>query len=256
MSRYLAIAAALAVAAVPVSASAQAGWLEGWDSGTVTVYGWLPSVSGSQERRDGEPLIDLDTPSVLEMLDFAFFAAGEIRRDRVGLLFDVEYADLNQDGTAERTLRPGADPATGEIGTTLLMATGLVTYRFLEQDGAFLDAYGGLRAYDVETDLSYEVLNSRQSFDADANWVDGVVGLRGRVGLGRGFGLTGLADVGGGIIGESELSWQVTGTLDYAFTDQWVGRLGYRYMRIDYDSSGLSMDLELYGPLLGVTFVF
>jgi hypothetical protein len=47
---------------------------------------------------------------------------------------------------------------------------------------------------------------------------------------------------------------QVQGTLDFAFTEKVSGRLGYRYMSIDYQGSDL--DLDLFGPLLGVTYAF
>jgi opacity protein-like surface antigen len=248
-----------ALLCLPTGALAQGtSILEGWDTGSVTIYGWLPGITGEQERRDGAPLVDLESADILDALDFAFFAAGEIRRDRVGLLFDIEYADLSQDGRAKRTFVDGADPASARVGTTLLMATGAVAYRLYEQDRVVADVYGGLRAFDVEADFSLRVpaLDRRRSVSAEANWVDGLVGLRARAGFGERFGVSGTADVGGGIIGQSESTWQVTGTLDYAFTPRWEARLGYRYMSIDYESSDLSLDLDVYGPVAGITFRF
>jgi opacity protein-like surface antigen len=71
------------------------------------------------------------------------------------------------------------------------------------------------------------------------------------------FAVTGLADVGGfGIGSSSRLTWQVQGTLDYAFTDRVIGRLGYRYMSIDYVGSDLSMDVKIHGPIIGLTWTF
>jgi opacity protein-like surface antigen len=49
---------------------------------------------------------------------------------------------------------------------------------------------------------------------------------------------------------------QVQGTLDFAFTEKVSGRLGYRYMSIDYQGSDLDLDIDLFGPLLGVTYAF
>jgi hypothetical protein len=233
--------------------------LSGWDEGSVTIYGWLPGITGAQTFPDGEPIVDLDTPSVLEMLDFAFFGAGEIRRDRVGLLFDVEYADLSQDGTAENTLLPNAEPLGASVGTKLLMSTGAVTWRAYEQERGFVDVYGGIRAFDVEVDfsLSGTALGIDRTAEGQDNWVDALVGVRAGADLGHRFSVTGLADVGGFGIGESsDLTWQVTGTLNYGFTERFAGRIGYRYMSIDQPSQDIPMDIEMYGPLIGVTWTF
>jgi len=256
--RALLLVAALLT--TPVVAAAQtAGPTSGWRTGSVTIYGWLPGITGSQEAPDGEPFVDLEGADVLDALDLAFFGAGEIRNGRIGLLFDIEYADLSQDGTADRTFVPGVEAPNGSVGTTLLMATGVVTYRFYEQETNFLDVYGGIRAFDVKADFDFEIPSIGFEFagEGNANWVDALVGLRGHADLGRRFGVSGLADVGGfGIGGSSDLTWQVTGTLNYSFTDRWVGRLGYRYMSIDYQEPDLGLDIDLHGPLLGVTYRF
>jgi opacity protein-like surface antigen len=235
------------------------GPLTGWTHGQITLYGWIPGIEGAQDFPDGEPVVDLDSASVLDFLDLAFFGTGEIRRDRVGLVFDIAYADLGQDGSARGTIVPGADPAIASVDTTLLMATGVVAYRFFDESGGWADVYGGIRAFDVDVDLDLRVpaLGFAASPSASANWVDVLVGLRGHAPLGGRFSLTGLADVGGfGIGSMSDLTWQAQATLDYAFTERVSGRLGYRYMSIDYDDADLGLDIDLFGPLIGVTWTF
>ena len=75
--------------------------------------------------------------------------------------------------------------------------------------------------------------------------------------MGEKYSVTGLVDVGGFGIGDSSnLSWEAIATLDYAFTDNVTGRLGYRYMSIDKDGDRLDLDLKLGGPLIGVTWNF
>jgi hypothetical protein len=133
------------------------------------------------------------------VLDFAFMGTAEIRRDRVGLVFDLEYADLGADGTARGAIIPGADPASASVDTTLLMATGAVAYRVFENDRTWVDVYGGLRAFDVDADFTVRVpaLDFRANRSGSVDWVDGLVGLRGRAPLGDRLGVTGLVDVGG-----------------------------------------------------------
>ena len=247
-----------ATAFAPDRAGAQ-GLFEGWTQGAVTIYGWVPGIEGAQEGPNGEPIVSLDSVGILDVLDFAFMGTAEIRRDRVGLVFDLEYADLGADGTARGAIIPGADPANASVDTTLLMATGAVAYRVFEADRRWVDVYGGLRAVSVDADFTVRVpsLDFVASRSGSVDWVDGIVGLRGRAPLGDRFGVTGLVDVGGfGIGSSSDLTWQVQATLDYSFTERFVGRLGYRYMSIDYDDSDLKLDLDLSGPLVGVTWTF
>jgi opacity protein-like surface antigen len=254
----LAFVAASALLVIPAGAQAQS-LLAGWSQGQITIYGWIPGISGDQEFPDGEPIVDLDSVGVLDLLDFAFFGSGEIRRGQIGLAFDIEYADLGQDGEARGAFIPGADPANASIDTTLLMATGAVAYRFYEDFGRWADVYGGIRAFDVDADVTVRIpaIGFTGGRGASVNWVDGIVGLRGHAPFGERFGVTGLADIGGfGIGSSSELTWQVQGTLDYAFTERVIGRLGYRYMSIDYENADLTMDVDIFGPLIGVTWTF
>lgn len=256
----LPMAALIATAALvaPDRAGAQ-GLFEGWTLGAVTIYGWVPGIEGAQEGPNGEPIVNLDSVGILDVLDFAFMGTAEIRRERVGLIFDLEYADLGADGTARGAIVPGADPASASVDTTLLMVTGAAAFRVFEDDRTWVDVYGGLRAFDVDADFTVRVpaLDFRASRNASVDWVDGIVGLRGRAPLGDRLGVTGLVDVGGfGIGSSSDLTWQVQATLDYSFTERFVGRLGYRYMSIDYDDSGLKLDIDLSGPLVGVSWTF
>jgi opacity protein-like surface antigen len=254
ISRGLLGAGALGLAVLaPAAASAQAAdWTQGWESRLI-LYGWLPGITGSQERPDGRPIVDLDTPSVLEALDFAFMAAGETRRDRLGFLFDFDYARLSQNGEWLR------ERLETETKTDLTMSTAAVTYRLYEAPAKdrFVDVYGGIRAYDVSLSFSIDSPRFGRDLGADANWVDALVGLRGEVPLGRGFSVSGFADAGGFGIGESsDLTWEAYAGVNYDFSDRWRALLGYRYMSIDYSSSDLTMDVDIYGPLLGVGFSF
>ena len=259
-SCMLPIAALIAgVALVTPERAASQGLFEGWTQGAVTIYGWVPGIEGAQDGPNGEPIVSLDSVGILDVLDFAFMGTAEIRRDRVGLVFDLEYANLGADGTARGAVIPGADPASASVDTTLLMATGVVAYRVFEDDRAWVDVYGGLRSFNVDADfmISVPALDFRANRSASVDWVDGLVGLRGRAPLGERFGVTGVVDVGGfGIGSSSDLTWQVQATLDYSFTERFVGRLGYRYMSIDYDDSDLKLDIDLSGPLVGLTWTF
>lgn len=242
------------VAAQAQDSSATNDW-----SGQLSLYGWVPGIKGAQERPDGDPLIDLESSDVLDALEGAFYGTAEFRRDRYGVIIDLAYADLGQDGSAAGTIIPGADPAEASADTTIRMVNALVAYRTYESEGRFFDVYGGLRYYDVDVDFDFKIpsIGFKDGISASASWTDAVIGVRGQMPLGDRFSVTGLVDAGGFGLGDSsDMSWQVLATLDYAFTDRVIGRLGYRYMSIDNETDELNLDVELGGPMIGVTWKF
>jgi opacity protein-like surface antigen len=250
MSRLAAACFALAAASTPAAAQGLPDW-----SGAATIYGWFPVIEGNQTGPDGRPIVNLDAKDILEALDFAFFATGEARRDRWGLMGDFAYVDLSSDASA----RPPFT-ARAEVGTTVWFATLAGTWR-LTGDGTnttFVDVYGGVRYYDASLDFDVRLLGDsvRRSIDGDANWVDPILGVKGRYVLGERWSAYGFLDAGGfGIDGASDLSWQAYTGVNYLFSEKFAGNLGYRYMSIDYDDD-IRIDVDIHGPVLGLTYRF
>ena len=65
----------------------------------------------------------------------------------------------------------------------------------------------------------------------------------------------GFADAGGQLNGDTT-SWQVLGAVGYKFNDVWSVEGGYRYMSIQNSSAATTMDVDLSGPLFGVSMRF
>ena len=219
-------------------------------TGEGTVYGWLPAIEGEQDRDNGQPRIEITAKDILEALDFAFFASGEIRRDKFGLLFDMAYTRLSDDAELEEPIS-----ASAHVKNVLYYATAAASWRFYENDRRFAAAYGGFRAMGTEVDFDFTLGPVSRSPSVSANWVDPIIGLRGQVPLSERWTLSGFADVGGFGVG-SELTWEAYAGANYAFNDRFSGVLGYRYMSIDYEGDSLTMDINLYGPLLGIQYRF
>jgi hypothetical protein len=198
----LILAAALTLLALPSTVHAQTA-AEGWRLSQVTLYGWLPAITGAKQFPEDGLSIDLDSGDVLDALQFAFFGAAEVRNGRFGLVFDLAYADLGQDGQARGALIPGGAPAFASVDTTLLMATAVAAYRFAEAPGGWLDIYGGLRFTDMSADMSVSLptFGCAASRSASVDWVDVIVGARGHRAIDDRWSVTGLVDVGGFGIG-------------------------------------------------------
>lgn len=69
------------------------------------------------------------------------------------------------------------------------------------------------------------------------------------------FAVRGLADVGGFGAG-SKLTWEAFAGANYAFTEHFLGEVGFRYLEIDYEADRADLDLSILGPVVGLTFRF
>ncbi|HRY24944.1 MAG: hypothetical protein H6852_12060 [Geminicoccaceae bacterium] len=227
---------------------ADAGW-----SFALTPYAWFIAMKGDVATFSGAPPInvDADFSDIIDQTNGAALLAGEARRDRFGLLFDINYLDLSGKGDT-----PGALFGDAEMDNRTLFSD-IAGFYEVGRDALFsLDVYAGARLWYVETEVNLRagLLPNRTDQDSEA-WADPIVGVRGQALLGRGFSLQGAADYGGFHVG-SKNTWQVIGTLGYDFNDRLSARAGYRYLSVDYDDNGFVWDVDIHGPIIGLTWRF
>jgi opacity protein-like surface antigen len=225
----------------------------GW-SYSATVYGWFSGLDSSVDTPVGEVETKLDFSDVWDKLDMAFFGSFEARHGRWGFIGDLIYSDLgSKEDTPFGTLFKEA-----EVQTALTLFTGYAVYRVSDTPQAQVDIGGGLRGnhLSIDVDLKGNLARDR-SFSYSESWVDPVIAARVRVPFSeRWFGAA-FADLGGFGIGDSsDLTWQAFAGVGYRFNDTWSTQLGYRYLSIDKTLDGNDVELDLYGPLLGVTARF
>ena len=242
---------AAGLAALPIAAAAAglppqtADW-----SGQATLYAWLPVINGAQQGPDGQPLVDLQVNDVLSRLDMAFMGTFELRKERFGLLFDAVYVDLSNDAQWLQ------NRVTVSTGTKVGMYTLAAAYRVYDEEKAAVDVYAGGRYFDTSLDFGIATDRRGRTVSTDLSWSDAIVGLRGGVALTDHWSLRGFADVGG-FDGSSDLSWQIYGGANYAFNEHWGATLGYRYLSVLYQATDrATLDIDIQGPLVGVTYRF
>ncbi len=67
-------------------------------------------------------------------------------------------------------------------------------------------------------------------------------------------------DVGGFDVGGSDLTWNLFGAVNMQLSDRMILHAGCRILDLEFDdgsgASEVSFDLQLYGPFLGLSFVF
>jgi hypothetical protein len=248
MALVMALGAASARAAEPAKDPVPGGW-----TFELTPYVWFASLDGDVRTRERFPVVHVDESfsDIVDNLDMAFMLMGEARKDRFGLVFDLDYLDLSD--TAQT---PGALFGNVKGTSKMLLGTLAGAYRVVEEPQAFVDVLGGARLWSIDNKLEFSAgLLPSVSTSQDKTWVDPIVGLRGGMDLGHDFSLSAYADIGGFGVG-SHFSWQALATVNYDFNDSIAARLGWRYLSVDYDEDGFLWDVDLSGPILGVAFKF
>ena len=241
-------AAAQDTAPPPPASTAAGPWFV-----RITPYAWLPSVSGSTrgDRRVPSLSMDKDFSDILSDLDFAGMIVGTVRYERVGLLVDLDYVSLSVDGNLSGPFR-----TRYHTNLEALVATVGATARVVDESRLGVDLLVGARILSLWVDSDFKgqgPLGASRGFSDSDTIVDGLVGVRAGVELGDGFSLIGYADIGAG---NSDLTWQVLGAVEYTFSNSVSGAIGYRYLGYDFGGHAPLDDLALYGPVLGVTFRF
>jgi hypothetical protein len=259
-------------------AAAQPAWSDapGWRF-NVTTYAWLPTVSGTL-RHDARGIeagggtgadVPVDGASLLDALRFAAMIGAEARYGRVVIVTDYIYLNLGNESSRVQSVDFGSGGrvpvAAGlDAGTESSIRGSLWTlaggYTLASGGWGHVEALAGFRILSVSTRtdvrLSADVAGPVPglSFDRagrlarDANLIDGIAGLRGRIALGGGFRIPYAVDVG---TGSSRVTWQAAGGVG----DQsgWAGvTLGYRHLFYDQRGDGLLQDFAFSGPYVAV----
>ncbi|MEM8632763.1 MAG: hypothetical protein AAGF74_16150 [Pseudomonadota bacterium] len=240
-------AVCVSVSAVPAAAQ------EGFWSYTVAPYFWASSLSGEMRTLSGAPPVDIDASfsDIWENLDFAFMVVGNANNGQWGITGDLQYYDLSADGQV-----PGAPLATVSLGSKV--TAGTVTGEYLLTKTFTAEIWGGVgaRFWDVEGSVGATITGAGGPAVIESNdWVDPIVGVRGRYDTGsRGF-LTGWAYAGGFGAG-SDMMYDLFGGYGFTFTDSVAAVAGYRWMSVDREDGTFIYDVEQQGLLLGLRLSF
>jgi hypothetical protein len=221
--------------------------------GDVTLYGMYPFFSGKVGVNGYGPY---DIPSsgnsdLLQKLDGFFMGEFSLRYGDWGVLTDLMYADLGNDKTSASGYASAETDLSGLIGTAAL------TYAVYDSPDAHLDAFAGIRYWSMDSSVKLSILGGAWDVNAHdtIDWVDPMIGLRGRYKLSDSFFLAGAGGIGGFGVG-AKFSWDVTASLGYEFSDHFTMQLGYRAFGTDYRKNGDVIDIVAQGPVLGLTARF
>ena len=226
---------------------ASSGAGDSWH-GTVSIYGWFPSVHGTVGVLGHDAGIHVPFSDVFHYLKGIIPIAVEADKGRFVMPIDYLWIKLGDDkGLPFNEL----GQTSVNIHLTESIFTPKVGYRLLDGEHFKIDALGGIRYWYVSQNLTVEPAglgNSRSQ-----SWVDGLGGARFIVPLSEKAAVTVSGDAGAG---GANLDYQVIGLFTYNFTPKLGLGLGWRYLDVDYRPSNhqFVFDTITSGALAGMYF--
>jgi opacity protein-like surface antigen len=248
--------------------------------------GWLAGLSGESGVKGVVNSVDVGFDQLLNHLThFPVALSADLRYQRWEFWVDGQYIEVGTSATL-----PGLLFTDANVHIKNALAEGFVGYRVINCDNAFVTLFAGARWTYLEGDLSIldngdarlvrlrELLGIRKrlDFSDSIDWVDPVIGMRGKVKIWKATKLFAEGDVGGfdansdtafelhrqgrtivrESVDSSDWSYQVAGGLEFQLTRQIWTQVGWRYLKYDFRKAGFTDKNELSGPFLqtGINF--
>lgn len=256
----LALASAAVLSAIAqIPANAEEISTEVADSGWTFEYtqnGWLTGIKGSAALFGAPPVnVDVDFSDLVGAVDWGNFPSlvmsmAEARNGQWGVNGELIHLALAVDGT-----RPGPPRFSADLELQASIATAMVNYRLAEEGESYLDVMAGGRFWWVDGDLSLALGRLTGAARDNENWVDPMVGLKGRYDLGNKYYLQGWGMIGGFGVG-SDTSWDVFGGVGYQFNEKFSASIGWRHLEVDYSKGAFAFDVAIDGPMLQASYKF
>jgi hypothetical protein len=239
---------------------------------TVEIYGFAPlRTTGTTTLRDFDVDLDLSLDQVLKPLTRAYYVRGSVEYNRIGLLTDLSYVQL--DGAQAKSL--GEDPNRQTIKGTLSNIQGIydvaLRYRLGERETAIgkpgnvsIIPYAGVRFLDMRYNLGVQfegpLLNASRSRSFGGTVAQPLVGTWASIFLAPRLRLFARGDLGGfGLNNSEDLSANAQVGLGYALGDRAQVNLSWRYLHLGGSNDKTpenAYQLNMNGIEAGLKFFF
>jgi opacity protein-like surface antigen len=251
----------------------------------IGIPGWLTGLEGDFGVRGVVTEQDVKFTDILKRLDMIAVGSLYARYHRWEIFADGQYMKLS-----DTAVLPGLLFDTARVSLKSAFAEAFVGYRLINCENASLSVFAGARYNYMSADLQIAKdsdprfpilrellgipLSLRRSGSID--WVDPVIGMKGKLHIWKPVSLWAEGDVGGfdangdsafaltregrrpvlEQVSSSDWSYQVQGGVEIQLTRWMWSQLGWRYLKYDYVSAGFTNKTELNGPFVqtGVNF--
>jgi hypothetical protein len=215
-----------------------------------TPYLWLAGIKGdiAIPRNDSEAEVDKSFGDILGDLKFAFMGTLDVKYRRFIVHTDLIYLNLGAD--IERV--DSLIFTEGDADMKQTIATGAIGYRVVDRGPMYVDLYAGGRLVSLDVDLSLEGPLQTREANASPSNVSPLIGGRARFPLSDRWALALQGDIGF----DSDVKWQLAGTVQYQLGDHWRAGVGYRHLQLHHDTDESEFDIAFSGPLMAFTYIF
>ena len=212
----------------------------------LSLYAWIPSLDGKLKYNlgGGDSSQEVDAGSVIEDIQTVFMGNFEVHKSRWSWQADYIYldmADAKQD-SVHINLGPGIDISTGASASLTGWYLGLSgAYQVYDSEKGTVYTLLGTRYLSLSTDITLNLTGPLPpslpglNLNASTEILDGVVGVKGRLFLGKHWYMPYHLDVG---TGKSRLTWEAMTGIGYGFM-RWDLLLVYRHLGFDEGDDNL-----------------
>jgi len=252
----------------------------------LTPYLWLPTIGGDVRYEvppgsgTGSPTIDVGPADWLDLLNYGLLVGGSAQKGRFSLFSDFVYLSLTSEDddrvvSVDDTVTIPGTRIPVPVGANLnadtrsdmdgLLWTLTAGYVVSESESSSATIFAGARYFDVDVstrwDLTTEItvgpgtviLPAQGKISGDTTLWDGVIGIRGELGMGQGnWSVPYYFDIG---TGDSGQTWNAFAGLarEYSWGDLLIA---YRHLEYDMGDDSLLQNFSFSGPAIGARFRF
>jgi hypothetical protein len=232
---------------------------------SAAIYMWAASIGGDSSLELDDQAkqvfaradIDISFDNLIDNLDMAFMGSLEARKQKWLFIADLLYLDISAGNRNKLTLptQPPLDIKTRtKLGMTGWVLQGAGGYNLVADSKSSFDVLGGVRHFDLGTDLSFDyngtILNRKIKASSSGNVTDAFVGFKGRYALSPRWDLRYYADMG---TGQSDFTWQASAGITWQATNNMDVALTYRHLQWDVGGDAID-NIHFSGALLGTIF--
>lgn len=235
----------------------QSGW-----SYEFTPYLFASALNGEAGTRGVVVDVDESFSDIWSNLDIGFMALFEARKGRWGMTFDGAYFKVEDQPTKSVTGPGGQVTITGAVDASFSVTVAQPTlwYRVVDS-GTTVDVGGSLRYTRLSLDLDVRIETEPgivfpgggRRLSGSDSWVDAVVSARVIHPIAERWSLMAYGDIGGG---GADLTYQLVGGVNWALSERFTVKAGYRYAYWDYEDGGNVWDIAASGAFLGLGIKF
>lgn len=219
-------------------------------------YIWFAGSKGEVSSLPNAPAVpyELSSRDALEDTESSFMIMFSGKKQGQGFLLDFIYTDVE----SLEELIPALDlTLTSRSKNTVFTAA--YQYELINENGTVIDAYAGVRYWDVDSTLKFGGglgFLAGQTVKNSDDWLDPVLGFKfSREFVNSRVYLQGWLSLGGFGAG-SDSFYDTSINLGYRWSDSIGTSIGYRLFDVDYDDNDFIYNAKNEGWAIGLTWQF